>query len=256
MEVKKDWLSGVLKVLLCFSFVYLWVMALGYVKKSYCGIPGAAVFLIAALLDGILVWCVWKKKKLKPDKTTTIKTENICLLCASLVLLALQFVVIWNAVFRTAWDPGAVWYGAHFVEMGDQDGINSMGYYFSVYPNNLLLVWIYSIVLKLNDVIGTPIANGTMLLALFQCIFVTGAGACLYKTVRHFADQKIAWIAYGFYFILGGLSAWIMIPYSDSTGIIFPIFLFLAFCKNKRDGVCKEKMCIALSYVFPLLHRF
>lgn len=36
MEVKKDWLSGVLKVLLCFSFVYLWVMALGYVKKSYC----------------------------------------------------------------------------------------------------------------------------------------------------------------------------------------------------------------------------
>ena len=114
MEVKKDWLSGVLKVLLCFSFVYLWVMALGYVKKSYCGIPGAAVFLIAALLDGILVWCVWKKKKLKSDKTTTIKTENICLLCASLVLLALQFVVIWNAVFRTAWDPGAVWYGAHF----------------------------------------------------------------------------------------------------------------------------------------------
>ena len=99
MEVKKDWLSGVLKVLLCFSFVYLWVMALGYVKKSYCGIPGAAVFLIAALLDGILVWCVWKKKKLKSDQTTTIKTENICLLCASLVLLALQFVVIWNAVF-------------------------------------------------------------------------------------------------------------------------------------------------------------
>ena len=147
MEVKKDWLSGVLKVLLCFSFVYLWVMALVYVKKSYCGIPGAAVFLIAALLDGILVWCVWKKKKLKSDQTTTIKKENICLLCASLVLLALQFVVIWNAVFRTAWDPGAVWYGAHFVEMGDQDGINSMGYYFSVYPNNLLLVWIYSIVL-------------------------------------------------------------------------------------------------------------
>ena len=38
MEVKKDWLSGVLKVLLCFSAVYLWVMALVYVKKSYCGI--------------------------------------------------------------------------------------------------------------------------------------------------------------------------------------------------------------------------
>lgn len=65
MEVKKDWLSGVLKVLLCFSFVYLWVMALVYVKKSYCGIPGAAVFLIAALLDGILVWCVWKKEKIE-----------------------------------------------------------------------------------------------------------------------------------------------------------------------------------------------
>ena len=85
MEVKKDWLSGVLKVLLCFSFVYLWVMALGYVKKSYCGIPGAAVFLIAALLDGILVWCVWKKKKLKSDKTTTIKTRKylsvVCIPC-------------------------------------------------------------------------------------------------------------------------------------------------------------------------------
>ena len=69
MEVKKDWLSGVLKVLLCFSFVYLWVMALGYVKKRYCGIPGAAVFLIAALLDGILVWCVWKNRNKTPAQS-------------------------------------------------------------------------------------------------------------------------------------------------------------------------------------------
>lgn len=134
--------------------------------------------------------------------------------------------LVWRS-FRG--DGGSGWHQQH-------------GILFSVYPNNLLLVWIYSIVLKLNDVIGTPIANGTMLLALFQCIFVTGAGACLYKTVRHFADQKIAWIAYGFYFILGGLSAWIMIPYSDSTGIIFPVFLFWLYVKLKETESAKKNV--------------
>ena len=88
-----------------------------------------------------------------------------------------------------------------------------------------------------------------MLLALFQCIFVTGAGACLYKTVRHFADQKIAWIAYGFYFILGGLSAWIMIPYSDSTGIIFLIFLFYLSVKIKETESVKKR-CMLLFLLF------
>ena len=81
MEVKKDWLSGVLKVLLCVSFVYLWVMALVYVKKSYCGIPGAAVFLIAALLDGILVWCVWKKKKLKSENDNHKNRKYLSVVC-------------------------------------------------------------------------------------------------------------------------------------------------------------------------------
>lgn len=196
-----------------------------------------------------------EKKKAKSDKPANIKKENICLLCASLVLLVVQFVVIWNAVFRTAWDPGAVWYGAHFVELGDQDGINSMAYYFSVYPNNLLLVWIYSIVLKLNDGIGTPIANGTMLLALFQCIFVTGAGACLYKTVRHSRIRKLLGLHMDF------ISFWAVVGVDyDSVfrfyRYYFPGFSFLALCEIKRDRVCKEKMCIAVSYVFPVLHRF
>ena len=78
---------------------------------------------------------------------------------------------------------------------------------------------------------------------------MTGAGACLYKTVRHFADQKIAWIAYGFYFILGGLSAWIMIPYSDSTGIIFPIFLFYLSVKIKETESVKKR-CMLLFLLF------
>ena len=70
-----------------------------------------------------------------------------------------------------------------------------------------------------------------------------------YKTVRHFADQKIAWIAYGFYFILGGVSAWIMIPYSDSTGIIFPIFLFYLSVKIKETESVKKR-CMLLFLLF------
>ena len=146
-------------------------------------------------------------------------------------------------------DPGAVWYGSHYVAMENQEGIKDMAYYFSVYPNNLLLVFFYSCILNLNELIGNPISNGILLLSMIQCVLITVTGVLLFKVSKRFVSSRWCWLAYGLYFILVGLSGWIMIPYSDSSGIIFPLFLIWLYLKEKES----DRMAKKAIYIFLLL---
>lgn len=248
MEQKKDWISTMLKIISTLAFLYVAIMAVVYIKKAICGVPTSIIFILSAIVVLLGVYgsvLLDNRKKvqavLKQNRKIQGKCENIYLLFATILLLSLQLVIVWNVVFRTSWDPGAVWYGAHYVSMGDSAGIESMAYYFSVYPNNLILVFIYSCILKLNILIGSPISNGTMLLAFFQCFLISITGILFFKAAKRVVGSKLAWIGYFFYFVLVGLSGWILIPYSDSTGLIFPILIFYIYIVLKETQKVKKK---------------
>lgn len=240
MNNTKDYVSDILKGIFLLSYIYITLIAITYIKSEICGIPKYAIYIISAVIVCSVIIYMRKEKRCISDYRPD-KSENIFLLIASVVLLFVQVVVVWNAVFRTAWDPGAVWYGAHYVSLGDRAGIESMAYYFSVYPNNLILVFIYSVILKLNMLIGSPISNGTMLLAFFSCFLISVTGVLFFKTAKKVVGCKGAWIGYIFYFILVGLSGWILIPYSDSTGIIFPILMLYIYISMKETKNIKRK---------------
>lgn len=257
MEQKKDYISDILKLLSILAFLYVDIMAVIYIKREICGIPTSVIFIISAIfvLAGIY-GSVWLNKKrnargvLKHTKQGNLKRENICLMITTLLLLGVQIIVVWNVVFRTSWDPGAVWYGAHYVSLQDKAGIESMAYYFSVYPNNLVLVFLYSVILKMNMLIGQPISNGTMLLAFFQCFLISISGILFFKTAKRIVGSKLAWIGYFFYFVLVGLSGWILIPYSDSTGLIFPILILYIYLLIKETEDVKQKCIGAFMVLF------
>ena len=52
---------------------------------------------------------------------------------------------------------------------------------------------------------------------------------------------KLAWIGYFLYFVLIGLSGWILIPYSDSTGLVFPLIIFYIYVRLKETENKKVK---------------
>lgn len=162
------------------------------------------------------------------------KMETLCLCSLSVLVLGLQVIISYNIFFRTGWDVTAVWYGSHWVAIRDIDGIQNMSEYFSIYPNNLLLVYLFSCVLKLNLFLGSPISNGGLLLALVQCGVMNFSGIVLFKCAKRFVGQHASWCVYFFYVILIDLSGWMVLPYSDGIGIIFPVTFLYLYLRSKE----------------------
>ena len=92
----------------------------------------------------------------------------------------------------------AVWYGSHWAASGDMAGVQEMSEYYSIYPNNLFLVYLLSRILKLNMLMGSPVSNGGLLLALAQCAVMNVSGIVLFKCAKrclhttYFKTSKMA----------------------------------------------------------------
>lgn len=176
------------------------------------------------------------------------KHENSCLLLSSIAICCIQFFITYNIIFRTSWDVSAIWYGAHWAQLRDAAGLQDMSEYYSLYPNNLLLVYVFSWILKLNDLFGEPVSNGSMLLAFVQCMVVTFSGIVTFKCAKRYVGIGARWGIYILYFFLIALSPWIVLPYSDGMGIVFPVLLLYLYlrCKEQTGYIGK------IVYIFTL----
>ena len=238
---KRDLISGIMKVTLAASFVFLLVLLLigENISNTSFIISNRILFLIAVLVvTGICALRVRVKGKWIGF---IVKHENLCVIMVSAILLMVQLVIVYETIFQTSWDVAAVWYGSHWAALRDIDGITEMSEYFSIYPNNLFLVFIFSSILKLNMVLGEPISNGGMLLAMVQCLLINVTGVLVYKCARNYAGIAASWGIYLFYAILIGTSGWIVLPYSDGMGIIFPTLLIYLYIRFKHCMTGKGK---------------
>lgn len=238
---KRDLISGIMKVTLAASFVFLLVLLLigENISNTSFIISNRILFLIAVLVvTGICALRVRVKGKWIGF---IVKHENLCVIMVSAILLMVQLVIVYETIFQTSWDVVAVWYGSHWAALRDIDGITEMSEYFSIYPNNLFLVFIFSSILKLNMVLGEPISNGGMLLAMVQCLLINVTGVLVYKCARNYAGIAASWGIYLVYAILIGTSGWIVLPYSDGMGIIFPTLLLYLYIRFKHCMTGKGK---------------
>lgn len=218
--------SSVLKGLLLGAFALIYLLLLFGNQKLVTEfmIPNSILLLVVVVIWTLIVRYI--RFPIIPDMSN--KTENVCLCTLTVLVLVVQSIITYSIIFRTGWDVTAVWYGSHWVAIGDTAGIQNMSEYFSIYPNNLLLVYLFSRVLKLNLLLGSPISNGGLLLALVQCGVMNFSGIVLFKCVKRFVGQRASWYVYFIYVVLIDLSGWMVLPYSDGVGVIFPVtFLYL-----------------------------
>lgn len=230
--------STLIKISVTIFFLFVWGILIFYPNTLALefAVPNGLIFAIVFVVAYVsMKWFPFKKRIRKAWN------EKLCLLIASVCLLGVELFISWNIVFRTSWDPGAVWYGSHYVAMNDMDGISTMSEYFSIYPNNLLLVFIYSVLLKANMLSGEIISNGVLLLVFFQCILLTLTGVLVFWCAKHYVSVGAAWAVYFLYVALAGLSGWMVIPYSDGTGIIFPVCLLALYLKMKETDWAGKK---------------
>ena len=171
----------------------------------------------------------------------------------SMVLFILQCVVFQNILFVTqTWDPWNIISPSMDIAWGDKSNLESLNFYFSVYPNNNLLLCLYSLILRFAGAAGiTDVIGSVSILVVVQCILCTMTGALMFMIILDMTDSGAAamtgWILYA---ALTGMSGWNMVPYTDMTGIIFPVLILRLYqmMRNGRHMIIKMFLFITAAF--------
>lgn len=228
-------------VFLLISFLIIVVSPqLVYISKKQFLFSNVVLLLIDILT--LFVLFILYKKFCKRLFTFIEKYSNICILIGSIFVFLCQIYLSYNYYFLAGWDAGLVFTAAKEIVSGEAylgEALQQYNYYFSVYPNNITLAWIYSKILMLNDKFGIFNAgDGLMAIVAVNCIISSITGVLTYKCVENLTNKKWAFFSWVIYLLLVGLSPWVVITYSDPLGLFFPILTFFLyssklFGKNK-----------------------
>ena len=158
-------------------------------------------------------------------------------LMATLLIFCIQAVIAVNIMFKTGWDAGAVFDFAY--RKVDNQVTQSYSNYFSWYPNNLFLAWVYIQIFRLYQMTLQSFSYAGYLytLIMFNCVLSGISAILVYRCVCLLTGRALfGWMAWCAHAALVGLSPWFLIPYSDAVGILFPILaLYLYIRPQKRE---------------------
>lgn len=168
----------------------------------------------------------------------------------SVVLFLIQAYVFYNVQFHTnQWDQWKVYWNADMISKGQTEGLAN--FYFSSYPNNQLIVFVQSLILRANRICGVLDKEGFMFMILIQCALCTLTGKLLFEIIEILTESKsyalVGWILF---VILLGMSGWNVVTYTDIMGLIFPTAILRTYLslRNKKRILLKWELIFALAY--------
>ncbi len=223
-------------ILICFLFGSVNYARKGIVKNQA---PAFLLLLIGIVLVGVLVLAL-KIVKLPENRKKRMVFWGVCLG----LLFAIQLIVVYSYYFYTSWDAKILLELGRAVAHGE--GTTRYSWYFSIYPNNLFLAYLYSVIGKSVHFIGFHKYEYFAILFV-QCALNALTGLLVIKIVHKLFDNtKVEFLSFILYVFLIGISPWVSIPYSDSMGIIFPsLIIYLYICSRQKKYKILYWMTIA-----------
>ena len=192
------------------------------------------IVIISLLIFIFLFKILWEKIKNKNIKYNYI---NIVISILFVCLLIFQIIVINSIFFETDWDVSHLMYAArNFNKTGIfADNFYYFKYpYFSVYPNNLFITFIFSLIMKIGNLLN--INDGYKLCVYIGTILVDITGIYLSKVIYNMTKNKLLQlISYIIYILLIGISPWYMIPYTDTYAILFTTLVLYNYTKINKN---------------------
>lgn len=159
--------------------------------------------------------------------------KKIFFLC-SLGALAVQLVMVYQYYFYTDWDVETIVQCAMAGVTGED--ISRHSTYFSMYPNNLVLVTLLSGVVRLAYALGLS-QHAYFALIVFQGVICWLTGVLLCMIVDHLLhDDGMTGLTWMLYQLLVGCSPWISIPYSDIVALFFPTAILAVLYLLPKTG--------------------
>lgn len=171
-----------------------------------------------------LLYVVYNKILIKKPEVCFYYKERYIVVFVG-IALCIQLIASYAALFYTGWDSDLLTNSAYAIANGNVATVQSD--YFSKYPNNMFLLWMYTVAFRIVRIVGfSDYYHGILSIVFMQCIISSCAGYLLYNVGDKISGSHVvALLSWLFYFLFIGMSPWMMIPYSDATGLIFPILL-------------------------------
>ena len=176
-----------------------------------------------------------------------IRLINRSVFFMSIIFAILLMHIVYNYYFHTGWDSEVLINTAKVLASGDSVNGEYENWYFSSFPNNVLLVDLFALIIKLGYKIG--IQDAVLSICFVQCIGVAITGYLLYRTIESFSENiSVAIQGWILYLMTIGVSPWVIIPYSDSVGLLFPIMILYIYVSLKS-----EKYTYIKSFLFGFI---
>ena len=250
-KIVKKLINIIFALFVCWTIVLcVFFQNINYVCKAVVS-SSAIKIILGILFFGILyliirvVYKYWKYKY----------RTYILIGVISLVTLITQLFILKHYYFISGWDTSFLVNLANLVannvnlsELGTQPNIT----YFSIYPNNLFLAYIYSIIIKLHNFFNFK-GNFYVTILSIQCIINVVSGVLVALLVKKYTkkDDVAIW-AECIYVLLVGLSPWNYVPYSDQMTLIFPVLILFLYSINEKNKIqlgIKWILIIFMSYI-------
>lgn len=179
------------------------------------------------------------------DKTLSNKTIKFFYLFQGLIFIFHNFV-IYNYYFLTDWDVRDILIAAQNLAV---EGKIKNVEYFSHYPNNIFIVWIFAGIIKFSNLLGLENYNYFILLSIMAGLY-SFVAIIVYKTSRLlFKNREYSILTYIYYNLLVMFSPWVSIPYSDSLGLIFPISILYLYLRYLKLGKFSYRYVISIAFL-------
>lgn len=215
-------------IIVIFAIVFCYILFLlffidgidYYLKKDFL-LPNILVFML--IIPIFLIYYL-KKQKIKD---ITNKKYYLWLVVIFLGTFLAQLILTNYIYFYTDWDVKII---REIVDEFLKNGNLNNNYYLTIYPNNILLTMIL-VVIKSVPIIGE---NYIFLLGI-NALLVSLAGLFTSLTIKNILSKQSALMSYLILIPLIILSPWIVIPYTDTFAILFPILVLYLYSKKTKQ---------------------
>lgn len=208
------------EIYLLIFFLLIFGQWMNYYRKREFVISNIVIVVGTFLVFAGIVW-IKRKKLLKGKQRNWQRLVKI----ASVILFLIQIFICINIFFMAGFDSKIITANADHIANGRTTELNN--WYYSRWPNNTLLTAIYAGIFWCVEHIGIAGKYVRLIIVFLQCFLSTLTGAMIYQCVKRICNKdRISFYAWMLYVLLLGLSPWVVVPYSDSSCLFLPVFLF------------------------------
>lgn len=245
----------------CVGVLLLLVVCRGESTERLAGNGFLMIFVIALAAAGGLGYVFISRRERKNRKNAVL-----WLLGFYLALFALQIVWVNHVYFYTGWDAGMLRYRVEAVVNGGSMAQCSADVGYSIYPNNLLLFYVFYLMEKVGMLFS--MARPYQMCIWFSCLCVNIScflGNLIMRRLTQSGFVRGCYLAVSTFYVL--FSPWIMIPYSDTYGMFFVMLgMWAMICLDRRYlkevtvafagiiGYYVKPTCIFPLFVFCLVY--